>query len=817
MLRTSIKKKGRVGQKDPYNLKVVKEAQAQVDCIIKDVGEFEKKEGENAVRVSSVMQRSAEDAEPVVYDANKPGQKYNYRPEYYTMNDKCLGPEEYALAMQRNAERYDNYKSDSCLDDDGVDANDLLKEAMDKMIKQLGNVGIKHAQQTKRQDVPQGSKMTDEAKGTLRKCAAVRIREGTKERTVEDPFFTLKAEKLVQSVKVEKEEQTGGGVRAKGQRKEKAAETAAVQPVKRRQRNSDITYNLVCGACKVPEPAGGGSYRYCIVCKVGIHKFVAENGKVYVQAWPEAVYPHACAGSGNERWCMQDTYEKREFPREEVLGSTFDKLIERFNEWNVEKPIPPGWRIEPKYDGSRKHDEDQRFYVLFPNGVPWYAEVLDAKEVWCSDVMLSLWYMCDTATVDEFTVIGWEATIASSDLKGEKPIPDKTVLPLHGIYGGFPKLPKKMSLKDYQDGTGGEVRRWDQCYHFDIDAVPVDDDAKRKLACRSNVGSMLIALQDKRAIRFANREGTVELEPVEVTNGDEVLCFSANSSHAGYTYGRDELGSLHLALHVEIDSNLLKREMKNVVVDMKSVFNLQPQYVGRFTEDNLVGEFTEGCEKLYKVLESSLESKQGAQEAVLAAAEEHFKVCQEKVNLLKERWRNSDRKRKRSQKVKTPPPGDRWLVKVVKATKNFRQADVAQKEAASYKDVSSQMKWVDLVRSIWSEHGSCWKVELWKRTVVEPHWKLVDIGRSNCEIVVIWDAKKIVTLDSLRQEESEDDDMEKNDNDEGDDDDDDSDYSSAGGGDDRKMPARGSRGTGNKKGKDASGGRRKRSGQVDSK
>ena len=78
-------------------------------------------------------------------------------------------------------------------------------------------------------------------------------------------------------------------------------------------------------------------------------------------------------------------------------------------------------------------------------------------------------------------------------------------------------------------------------------------------------------------------------------------------------------------------------------------------------------------------------------------------------------------------------------MKIVKGQKDFVKDEVEEAEAFVLKEVSSQILWGDLVKSIQEEHGSCWQVTVWKRGAVDREWTLGEVGLENCKIVVMWD------------------------------------------------------------------------------
>jgi len=355
------------------------------------------------------------------------------------------------------------------------------------------------------------------------------------------------------------------------------------------------------------------------------------------------------------------------------------------------------------------------------------------------------------------------------------------MLPLHIIYAGFPKLPKGVSLRDFVEKGTKEMKGKPQPYHTDINMTPVEGSkAAKELKKRSTPFSMLIALQDKRRIRFANKWG--EEEAVEVEAKDEILFFPAKSTHAGDIYGKDEVQSLHLGLHVEIDSELTEWEKKDVVLDMEATASLQPCYMDRFPKDSLVDQVDGGVETLVKVLNSTLKSgKRGSavvptvasRKAVVKAVEKGMAVLVEKVRLLKaELEEGGTRKRKAEgnqlgssprkragstgrtarrevkKKGRKSPPGERFLMKIAKGREDFVKEEVEEAEAFMLKEVSSQILWGDLVKSIQEEHGSCWQVAVWKRTAVDQEWTLGEVGLENCKIVVMWDAGMMKALGS---------------------------------------------------------------------
>ena len=401
--------------------------------------------------------------------------------------------------------------------------------------------------------------------------------------------------------------------------------------------------------------------------------------------------------------------------------------------------------------------------------------------MWMSGVRLLLWVMCTTDTVGEYTTVGWWATIASDDRKPPMPIPDKAMLPLHIIYAGFPKLPKGVSLKDFVEKGTKEMEGKPQPYHTDIDMTPVEGSVgTEELKKRSTPHSMLIALQDKRRIRFANKSGGEEA--VEIEAKDEILFFPAKSTHAGDIYGKDEVQSLHLGLHVEIDSELIEWEKKDVLLDMKAIASLQPYYMDRFPKDSLVDQVDGGVETLVKVLNSTLKSGRrgsavvptvASRKAVVKAVEKGVAVLMEKVRSLKaELEEGGTRKRKAEgnqlgssprkragstgrsgrrevkKKGRKSPPGEKFVMKIVKGRKDFVKEDVEEAEAFVLKEVSSQILWGDLVKSIQEEHGSCWQVTVWKRTAVDREWTLGEVGLENCKIVVMWDGGTTKALGS---------------------------------------------------------------------
>jgi len=266
----------------PYDPRVVASAKKQVDMAIKDIVDVAKKLGEAEVKVN-IDTAGKEKPEGFVYDEAKPDQKYNYSREYYLMNHDYVDEVDFAVSMRECGDRYNNYKSDSTVDnfedkEEKKKLKNLLKEAMGYLAKQMEVMGMPHAEMVKHDEIPKKcSTMDDKGKAKVRPCSATRIRVGPHERTVDEPTFELAREKAATAVKVEKGEKKGG----RGVEKEEKAV--------KKQRKTEVSFYLVCGACKEKEPEDGGSYKYCVVCKVGIHGFIGEDGKGYVQAWPEAV------------------------------------------------------------------------------------------------------------------------------------------------------------------------------------------------------------------------------------------------------------------------------------------------------------------------------------------------------------------------------------------------------------------------------------------------------------------------------------------------------------------------------------------------
>jgi len=184
--------------------------------VAKKLGEEEAK-----VKVSIVTGGGGRKPEGMVYDEKKPEQKHNCSPECYLMNTNYLDDVDFAVAMREHGANYNNYKSESTVDDfeeEKLKVKVLVKEVVAKATEQLKVFGIMDAELPKHKDVAKGTTMKHKDRAKLKVHDAMRVRVGVKERMQEDPGFVVAMEKVVPVMKVEKGAKKGGKVRGRRRR-----------------------------------------------------------------------------------------------------------------------------------------------------------------------------------------------------------------------------------------------------------------------------------------------------------------------------------------------------------------------------------------------------------------------------------------------------------------------------------------------------------------------------------------------------------------------------------------------------------------------
>ena len=383
-------------------------------------------------------------------------------------------------------------------------------------------------------------------------------------------------------------------------------------------------YPLFCKKCWKVDTKGK-NYFLRKVAEVRIRRVMVPGkpGAAKVQSEHCSVFPHnaECVpyGESSFKGNLEQNYAEIEFPYEEVVGTTFDKLVEKFDEWTPKDPLPPGWKINfNSYEGAPEHRKDVRRYLTLPTAVDWVRDVLSPRATQLFMRRAYLFWIDTSNAVDEYTFDGYNAIVTDMDVSHiPKPTPDKALTQLSFIHSGFPELPDdggKTTYEDYEDGKWFPEQLCHQPPHHDLTVTTVGEAqvwvrSNPRLQDRSKPGSLQFAAQDFRDISFKKPRGD-EFEIVTLKKeGDVMLYWPGDSTHYGNTYQPDEMQSPHLGIHMEIASTLHPWNQDALALDVESIMWHHPEHMDRIDPETKKFEVNEVLGKLQQMLEWSSEDK----------------------------------------------------------------------------------------------------------------------------------------------------------------------------------------------------------------
>ena len=242
------------------------------------------------------------------------------------------------------------------------------------------------------------------------------------------------------------------------------------------------------------------------------------------------------------------------FNQDEVFRDTYEDMVALFDQWTIDDPFPPGWRIQH----LAGYNKEMRKYMGLPNSLEFYQNLICPNKHRAS--MIRLTYVWAALSNSAFELCADAQTRVYPKPPGLDP-PDKTVQDASAIFLGIPCPPPRTSLRNFlnQEPAPAIVH---QPPHCDIGPITDKDNGREyevsknpHLRGKSKPGSFEFALQDYRVLHFYKNKTWEEVKVCK----NKFLYFAGDVAHRGATFAPKDVG-LHLGLHVILHSSLHSSE-----------------------------------------------------------------------------------------------------------------------------------------------------------------------------------------------------------------------------------------------------------------
>lgn len=359
------------------------------------------------------------------------------------------------------------------------------------------------------------------------------------------------------------------------------------------------------------------------------------------------------------------------FPYEKIFGKTFDPVVKLMRFWKPGDEVPPGWVIEHLVDKTmRLYNKDLRIYLTLPNNLEWNSSVLDMKMLDGSMAHLALFVANKFNAASQM----WdEVQLHIAPVPDKVGMADASIKDAHLMYAGIPVLPPGCTWEEAKENPPEIV---DQPAHMDMTENHEKNQPRvslnAKLKGKLKPGSLVIVLDDHRILRFFENGKWVE---VKLKKG-EMLYFSGDTTHAGKTYGMDDLG-LHPGVHVSIVSTLQEWSGEDFDLDIQSLVATGCQHADRLPPQMLsdVAEhLNQSTMNFYKTAMEGTDTKKKAREEVKKLVEELQSLMEEEETAAKPTREEKLRQKKEKQEAEKKAMKDRMeQSKRVRESKGLRK------------------------------------------------------------------------------------------------------------------------------------------------
>lgn len=331
----------------------------------------------------------------------------------------------------------------------------------------------------------------------------------------------------------------------------------------------------------------------------------------------------------------------RSFPKKEIFGSLFDRLIAVFKQYKPGDSLPPGWNIVTQdASGKEPYEAELRKNVWMPNISGWWEYLIDPFEYRSCFTRLYAYRATARCNVQEFTEL--------PSIYRYPPIavinPDKQMLDAVGIYMGTPYLPAGVAFADIVSNRAKKPVSIPQYIHTDQPSdihYECDVHSHPNLKYRSKPVSFEFAVQDKRLVNFFDNAEVKEV----VVEGNNCLEWSVSLPHYGGTCDIKDYG-IHFGVHLIEKSALHKIDPKAVGLILEPAHNVAAgsHHIGRFPLDAKIDCVKYAGNQFLNTLKAALEGNdKTSREKVTYEAEEQIK----KLKQLLEKATTSRKKRKK--------------------------------------------------------------------------------------------------------------------------------------------------------------------------